>query len=261
MMSTHVEQYLVDYVEGTLDPSLAKEVADHLAECEQCAQELKEIQFLFEAFNKAEEVQPSETLRTNFYEMLEQEKQQQGKVVNLNNTNKRSWRYTWQIAASVALIVSSFFFGKYQQNQENLEQITELTTETKEVKQHMMLALVENESASKRVLGVNYIEELSEANTEILQALIKRMNYDENTNVRLAAVDALGKFPESDIARTALINALEFEAVPEVQIGIIQILGNFKEQRAAKPMEKLLEKEDVPAYVKDQIRLQLPNLA
>jgi len=86
------------------------------------------------------------------------------------------------------------------------------------------------------------------------------MNEDEHTNVRLAAVEALGKFYASEVARQALIDALNRQSIPEVQIAIIQILGNFKEKRAAQPAQKLLDKEDVPPYVKDQVRLQLPNL-
>jgi HEAT repeat protein len=86
------------------------------------------------------------------------------------------------------------------------------------------------------------------------------MNEDEHTNVRLAAVEALGKFNTSEVARQALIDALNYQSIPEVHIPIIPILGNFKEKRAAEPAQQLLDKEDVPAYVKDQVRLQLPNL-
>ncbi|NER13611.1 hypothetical protein GWK08_09195 [Leptobacterium flavescens] len=256
-----IEKYLISYAEGVLDTSLSTEIEKHLTSCESCRKELQEIEFLFELLQKDKEIEPSEKLRSGFYQMLEREKQEQSAVIPLQREKSFSWKPLMRIAATIALIISGYYFGKYQQNKLGQEQLATLNTEKQEVEKTMMLALLENESASKRVQGVNYIEEISDANTEIIQALIKRMDYDENINVRLAAVEALGNFSDSELARKALINSLEYQEVAEVQIAIIQILGNFKEQRAIKPMEKLLEKEDVPPFVKDQIRLQLPNLA
>ena len=158
-------------------------------------------------------------------------------------------------AAGLALLISTFLVGRYQQRQ----QVNKLKTENLTNKQTTMLALMENESASKRIQGVQYIEEFSDPDPEIVEALVKRMLYDENTNVRLTAVTALEAFITSDAVKDGFIKALEAEKDPTIQINIIKALVKIQEKKALKPMQKLLEKDETQSFVKDEIKTVLTN--
>ena len=83
---------------------------------------------------------------------------------------------------------------------------------------------------------------------------------DENINVRLAAVDALSNYTNSELTRTAFIEAIKYHEFPELQIAIIRILGHFKDQRVIPSIKNLIENENVPLYVKDQAQLQFKNI-
>ena len=72
-----------------------------------------------------------------------------------------------------------------------------------------MLAMIENQSPSKRIQAVSFTENFIKPDVKILEALIERMQYDGNINVRLAAAEALSEFPESDIVKEAFIEALK----------------------------------------------------
>lgn len=165
-----------------------------------------------------------------------------------------------QIAATVALVVAAYFYGKTDSSESYLNAVATLEKEKMEMKETMTISLIENESASKRLQAVNYAEEFEKPGNEILNALINKMYYDDHMNVRLAAAEALAKFAQNDLVRDALISALEKEEDPGMQIELIQILVSIQEKRAVPLMEKLLQNEATPNYVKDQVKVVLPSL-
>ena len=56
------------------------------------------------------------------------------------------------------------------------------------------------------------------------------------------------------------IESLETEKVASVQIELIQILAKIQEKRALEPMQKLLQKEETPNYVKQELAYNIPSL-
>jgi HEAT repeat protein len=123
-----------------------------------------------------------------------------------------------------------------------------------------MLALLENKSASKRIRGIQYIEEFSQPDPEIVKALVMRMLNDENINVRLTAVNVLQRFIASETVKNGYIKALEIEKDPSIQITIIQLLVKIQEKKALKPMQKLLELNETHSFVKEEIKAILSNI-
>ena len=119
---------------------------------------------------------------------------------------------------------------------------------------------MEDSSASKRILAVSNTEEFTTKDTKIIEALINRLFFDKNTNVRLAAAEALSKFSSEIIVRDALIKSLETDKSTSIQIELITILSKIQEKRAIKPMRKMLENEETPQYVKQQLQANLSTL-
>lgn len=264
MKNNHITDLLPEYLDNTLGNLQKKNVEAHIKECGACKKELEELRILFGAFKKEKEIAPSEALKNNFYELLEREKQTSPKVVQMDSV-KRASNNRWasnalKVAASVVLLVSGFLLGKYQQGQESNKEIALLAAESLEIKQTAMLSLMENKSASKRIQGVNYIEEFTDPDKAIVNALTDRMLYDGNTNVRLTAVEALGKFTASEAVKKSFIEALGTEKDPGIQIIIIQTLVSIQERKAVVPMQQLLELDDTQPFVKEHIESLLPSL-
>ncbi len=253
MDCTKIRETLVDYVDNQLDKELHKEVEKHLESCEACQQELSELTEMLAIMKKDTIMMPSPNLKLRFEQALEEEKQG-AKVITLP---KRKLPTTFlKYAAGVAILVSAFMLGKFQQE----GAIQALEVESRSNKQATMLALMENESASKRIQGVHYIEEFSDPDPEIVNALVKRMLNDDNANVRLTAVVALEAFISAETVKDGFIQALETEKDPSIQISIIKALVKIQEKKALKPMQKLLEKEDTQLFVKDEIKTVLTNI-
>ncbi len=264
MEKNHITELLPEYLDGLLDTAQTKRVEVHLEKCKTCSKELEELESLFKIVEDEADIVPSQALRTKFFEQLEQEKQDIKKVVSLHTgqpTRKNNWTNEMlKIAASIALIVGAFFFGKQQQTQKSNAEIAQLTNETLVFKQTAMLSLMGNKSASKRIQGVNYLEESEQPDEAIVNALADRMLYDENINVRAAAVEVLAKYTNSDKVKDTFIEALKTEKDPGIQILIIQTLGEIQEKKAATPMKELLDQEETQPFVKEQIESVLTSI-
>ena len=259
MKTEHISDLLPDYLDDTLDRKKRQTIEKHLEHCKSCQAELAELNVLFSSFKQEAVHEPSARLRENFYSMLKEEKE---KVIALPTkpTSGKIWLEPLKIAATLALIAGSFLLGKYQEKAAANSTIAALETKNQDFKQTAMLSLMENQSASKRIQGVNYIEEFKQPDAAILNALIGRMQNDNTINVRLAATEALEKFTASEKVKAAYIQTLETETDPGLQIKIIQILVKIQEKKVVKPMQRLLETGNTEPFVKDQIKSLLPGI-
>lgn len=249
MKDTEITYKLSLYLEGSLSKEDKIEVENQLKSSVDLRNELTEMKSFLSILENDKMETPSANLKLNFDKILAKEiEENHPKVIPLKH--KTHWKSYLRIAASILIVISAFLLGKYQSN--NTSSIEKNTAE--------VLTLLENNSASKRILAVTNAEEFTSKNTKIIEALINRLFFDKNTNVRLAAAEALSKFSSEELVRDALIKSLETDKSTIVQIEVITILSKIQEKRAIKPMEKMLKNEETPQYVKQQLELNLSTL-
>lgn len=259
MKPTEFENQLDAYVMGELsieEVNRLKEAAEEHSDYQQSLLQAEQLMAVMSGLPKQE---PSERLRSGFFELLEEEKRLQTPVRSLSKP-ANPWKTAFQIAASVLILVAGYSIGKYTESQSTSDQISSLREESEVLKQNVMMALIENRSASKRIQAVNYSEEIQTPDTQLLDALVARMQFDRNINVRLAAAEALSRFSENQQVKDAFIEALTIEKEPNIQIAIIQFLVKAKDQRARVPMQQLLDEIETPGFVKDQVNAGLSTL-
>ena len=252
MRCSEIQNQFSEYLENSLSEVANSEIKEHLKTCEVCQKELDEVKSFLSILDTNEMEIPSTKLRSNFEKMLAKEiEYQQPKIVQLQP--KTDWKSYLKVAASIVIVVSAFLFGKHQSD---ISKIANL----KEGNKQEVLAMLENNSASKRILAVSNAEEFTKKDTKIIKAIINKLLFDKNANVRSAAAETLSKFSSEIMVRDALIKSLETEKNSSVQIELIQILAKIQEKRAIKPMEKILSNEETPAFVKKEVQINLPNL-
>ncbi|WP_343487125.1 hypothetical protein [Allomuricauda sp. d1] len=251
---------IVDYFDGALTDAQKRAFEAHLKSSATFAKEVEEHRILLQAFEKEERQLPSKNLEAGFLAMLEEEKNNQAKMVSIAPEQK-NWMFAlMKIAAGIAILIAIFYLGRYSKQQESQERIQMAQKESLEAKQMTVLAMMENQSANKRIQGVQFIEEIDEPDQDIVAALAERLRNDENTNVRMAALDALARFSSSELVKTVFLETLEVEKNPSVQIALIQNLVKMGEKKAVAPMKKLLEQEDTQPFIKDEINQALPKI-
>lgn len=258
MECTKIQEQLINFIENNLTEKEYSTIASHIKSCGNCKKEFENISSLLSSFSDEKLEYPSDNLRLNFEKMLSEERENQSqKIVQLQP--EANWKSYLRVAASILLVTSAFFFGKYQNGISNQKTAATFNQE-KIQKEKTLLVLMENQSASKRILAVGNSENFTKTDTKIIQALINRLFFDKNTNVRLAAAEALTRFTSEEMVKTALIKSLETEKNPSIQIELIQILVKIQEKRAIIPMRKMLADKETTSYVKQELQLNLSNL-
>jgi hypothetical protein len=269
MNCEEIQNLLVDFEDDLLNPITRYPVEAHLKTCEACNKELDEIRALFQVISKDSLQQPTASLKENFNTMLREEmnkleeeklsaKKSSGNVVSM------PWiRYAVGTAAALAIFFTGMFFGnKWKTNKETAAspQITELKNEMKDVKEILMLNLLKEESASDRIKGVNYAEEMHNPDQKVLHALINTLNNDKNVNVRLASLYSLAKFTDIQLVRDSLVSSLDKQAEPVIQVMLINLLTEKKESKAIKPIQDIISNAKTLKEVKDIARQGLKSM-
>lgn len=116
-----------------------------------------------------------------------------------------------------------------------------------------MKTLLDNElSASQRMQGISVAYQMDETDDEIVGILVKTLNTDPNTNVRLAALDALSKFSMEENVRNSLIASLSTQKDPIIQIALIQLMVTMKEKSVVRQLERMTKDSKMMKAVRDE---------
>ena len=248
MEKEKLESMLIDYIDGKLSVEEQLQIEKEISENESSLQLYEQLKTVIIQLEETAEVQPSVNLHANFDRALKKE------ISNSKRGGQIFFTPTFlRIAAGLALLVTGLGLGFWiNKTQEQQHEVALLREEMNATKQLMMGMMANQQSASQRMQGVEASYQLEKADDEIVNALLKTMNDDPNTNVRLAALEALGKFHQQEHVRKALIESLARQKDPVVQISLIRLMVEMKEKSVIKELEKMtIDKENIRP-VKDE---------
>lgn len=118
-------------------------------------------------------------------------------------------------------------------------------------KQVFFARLNNQESPGSRIDAVQEAYRLTNKDNDIIDALAKTMNTDPNTNVRLAALDALSKFHREPYVKKKLVASLKKQTDPMVQIGLIELLTKMREKSILEELDNIVNDGTTMDAVKD----------
>ncbi|PHN06622.1 HEAT repeat domain-containing protein [Flavilitoribacter nigricans] len=238
---------LVAYVLGDLSEKEQQEMDRLVRESPALQQEVADLKMVLGEIDQEPEIQPSRYSRDQFFQYLEMEAKNDHRAVN-----EKNHRLSWWAAAAVALVVIGVGFGVMLQNHSRQEaQIQRLSSEVVETRKLLLLAMLDDASASERIQAMNVSARDYQQDDRIVSALVDRLEKDENENVRMKAAEALGNFLPQEGVTEAMIRALELESSPEVQIMLIESLVSGGRKEAVPSLQRLLDREDVPEVVRN----------
>ena len=150
---------------------------------------------------------------------------------------------TWiQIAAAVAILIAGILIGsQFGNNNESGVEVAKLQHEMKSMKEMLILSKLQQPVASERIVATSYLNEVNAPDEDVLKALIQTMNTDKNSNVRMAAMNALAKFRNEEMVSDALVESLSIQTDPIIQISLINMLVNMNETRAVDKMKQIID--------------------
>jgi cell division protein FtsL len=247
MEKVRLESLLIEYIDGSIGEAEKVEVEQVLASSESARKLYDQLKVVIGSMEDVSTLEPSNDLRSSFNQLLEREiaQQKQSKVIFFQPS-------FYRLAAAVAFLIMAVSVGYWiNKNQEQQRELAALREQVEENKRMMMAMINNDQSASQRMMGVAVAYELNKPDDEIVKVLVRTMNEDPNTNVRMAALEALSKFHSEPTVRQALIHSLTIQKDPIVQIALIQIMVVMKEKGVVKELERMTKETTIKA-VKDE---------
>jgi hypothetical protein len=251
MKRKQIDELVAKYNEGLADPAEIKLIEELIVAGAVDLASLHELALLDEQIHKMEGASPSLNLDDKFYTALADEKRASRKTNSFSFPSLNS--LFPRLAMAAVLILSGFAVGYFLQSPQQKIEVSELTKEVGDLKEMVMLSLMEKESATQRLKAVSLTSEMDQASDKVTNALFVALNKDENVNVRLAALEALKPYVSKSTVRLKLIESIEEQASPLVQVALAELMVTMQEKRSVDQLRQLLKDERVPKEVKYKI--------
>jgi HEAT repeats len=274
MQCEEIREQFADYVIDQIEEPNRSLVARHLVVCENCRTEAEELKKLWTTLGSVPATEPSPELRSRFHIMLEAYKH------GLDNAPRtswwegvNSWLSRWwprqpalQLAVSLGLLILGLMIGRqfYSTSPSSTvppnSEVTALRNELSGMRQMVALSLMQQESASDRLKGVNWSHQLLQPDNEVLIALLSTLMHDSNVNVRLATVDALRQFGDRTVVRRGVVEAIAREQSPMMQIALIDLAVDLHEKESINTLRQLTQNEKIDGTVRERAQKGLVEL-
>lgn len=266
MECEEIRSHFPDYLINSLQTAIRSDIEHHLTTCESCRIEIESLKATWTKVGTIPVAVPGPNLRTRFEVMLEAYAQ------GLDHSPSESWRRTmnsWrqrpvaQTAFALGLLVMGIVLGhqfRPAQNPQSSSEIVELRGELRETRQMVALSLLQQQSASERLKGVNWSYQLQQPGSEVLTALLDTLMHDSNVNVRLAAIDALQQFGTQQIVRNGIVQALTRQDSPMVQMALIDLVVDWREKESVNPLRILSQNQNLNEAVRERAQDGLTQL-
>src|SRR5262245_63693466 len=246
MQCEEVREQFAAHVANGLQGPIQSEIAEHLLTCDLCRMETAEVRNLWTALGSITTPEPGPETRDRFNLMLEAYRhglEQSSSQTLWQGVN--SWIGSWwprqpalQFGLAAVLILLGVLAGRSIRPAgtpviaQTSDEVTAMRSELMEMRQMVALSLMQQQSASDRLRGVNWSYQLQQPGQEVLSALLDTLMHDPNVNVRLATVDALRQFGNQPIVRKGVIDAMYRQESPMVQVALIGLAVDLKEKES-----------------------------
>jgi hypothetical protein len=264
-MDERLEILIMDYLSDKLSVSDQQEWNKEIAAGNIKPEDIKAYQSLMSGMENIKVPEVSENLSKKFYTHLNQ----QIKSVNRTTVLDQVASYLYQLglsrggiqaAYSLVILLIGLGAGYLMMNDNDKTEISALSTEMKEMKSMMMLSLLEKESPSARIKAVSLTQNMKDVDNEIINALFHTLSHDNNTNVRLEALDALVRYSDRPLVRVGLIESLAEQDNPLVQLGLADIMVLLQDKQAKAALEGILNNDDLTEDVREVIKERLNSI-
>src|SRR5262245_4409645 len=198
----------------------------------------------------------SQGMRTSFNSMLDSYQE--------NQAGSMPW---WlllpavQFVSAVLLLATGLTIGRYfpADVQQHSPDLNELRREVGDLREIVALSLMQQQSATERLRGVSWSNQIDEPDGKVLSALLDTLMHDSNVNVRLAAIDALRRFGERQIVRKGALQALSEQESPLVQVALIDFMVELKEKESIGTLQKMAQDRHIDETVRKRAALGIED--
>ena len=267
MKHEKIETHVLEYISSDLTADREESLRALL---QKNGYEINELDQLREIYKRLDDVHVptvGNKMTEDFYRMLETHKRERGDepghfkhwILWLNGRGHQ--KYLTRIACGVFLLFVGWLVGLSHTPDERYEERLDLmSSEIREMKGMMALALLNQSSASERMRAVHQIKTSGSVDERMIALLVDTLGHDSNANVRLVALEALAAHADIPGAREGLIQSLDRQESPLVQLALTDVIVRLNEKQAVGHFRSILQKKDLNDVVRARINDSLKIL-
>jgi hypothetical protein len=258
-----------DYLANSPDPEEMKKLKEHLEQCADCREEFEETARVWNLMGEMAVPEPSDRMREGFETMMADYKKQLARRKSfikwlhdlfVFNNEKLLLRPAFSFLILFIGLTAGYLMHQPGRMAAQNRQIDSLSSQISEMKEIMMLSLLQDQSASRRIQAVSYTEDMTSLDKKISDALFTTLNEDTNVNVRLATLEALAKMADKPVIREGLIRSIALQDSPIMQSAIADVMVRLQEKNSVGQLRQLLERKDLNQMVKVNIEKSIQQL-
>jgi hypothetical protein len=133
-------------------------------------------------------------------------------------------------------------------------------TETEEVRERLVLTLLEQPSANKRLQGVSEANKIERVDETVIKALLQTLNNDPNVNVRLAAIESLTNYVSEPMVRMGLVQSIVQQNSPIVQVTLANLMVALQEKESIASFKHLIQTQQLDSSVKKKLENSIEEI-
>jgi hypothetical protein len=242
----------MDRLKGTSSAADEQRLAAHLTTCATCQAEAAIMTSTWDQLGALDDDVPHERLRARFHAGLAAYEARESR-----HWTERFFDVWWpkqpavQFGLAAALALAGVIVGQQLPSPVDAE-IASLRAEVRTVG----IALLGHQSASERLLGIEWSRRAAPT-PELVSALLERLQYDSNLNVRLAAVGALRAALDRSDVSMGLAMALERQDSPLVQVAVTDALLATGSGAGIDAVRAILGRGELDPAVREYLQMAL----
>ena len=267
MKCEEIGELLPDYLQGSLKAEQDDLVEQHIAECGDCREEVA----IWKKLSLLPVELPSAGSRERFEAMLRAYQTGRNDKAAGVERSKRGSVWNWlrspvgAVAWSAALLVIGIFAGNYfgsrtMPSNNGQDEIKAMHTELANMKQMVVLSMLQQQSASERLQAVSYSRREDQLDPQVMSALVHTLRYDGSVDVRLAALDALSRHGAQPQVHKGVVDALQEQQSPLVQVALIDLMLEWRDPDAAQRLRNFVQTPNLNPTVKQRADWALSKL-
>ena len=231
------EEKIIEYLNGDMEQGAKRDFELLLESDSSLRKLLEEYRLIFQSLDDINPIKPSDNLRSSVLAMLDKESE--------SITRNKTTKWNWILVLGILFVIS--ITGYYIISKNDTKNVS------KKLPNHQLE--LNNNSVTGRIHAVSLNDDKNGGNNEVINTLIKVLDEDKSSNVRLATVKVMNQHIHNEMIRVALVNALGKEKDPFVLIEIINTLARNKEKSALGALEELTQENNLEKFIKDEAHL------
>ena len=262
MKCEHIAELLPDYLQGNLSPEQHQNVEAHLEKCADCSEEV----VIWRKLSLLPVDQPGPESRARFEAMLQAyQAGRSNQPADDSHRRKPDSAWNWNVfhwlrspvgamAWGVALLTIGVFAGlRLAAPKPPSPDFAAMQIELTSMKQLVVLSMLQQQSASARLEGVTWSTREQQLDPQVLSALLRTLRYDASVDVRLAALDALSRHGRQPQVQNGILDSLQQEQSPLVQVALIDLMLEWRDRDAAHRLQELEQTPNLNPTVRQRV--------